>query len=374
MRFCNRPRVLLVALYLWNCLPQAQAQTVRIKDITDFEGARPNQLYGFGLVVGLGNTGGRSQFTQQVAADMLQKLSVNAKAVRESQIDPVFRSGNISAVMVTAELGPFARKGSRIDVTVSALDDAKSLQGGVLLLTPLRGADGEVYAVAQGPVSVGGFLATGRAASAQQNFPTVGRIPGGAIVEAEARGEIVCNGRLRLLLKRPDFTTAQAIARAINQKFPESAVTLDAGTVEVAIPPEKRGNVVGFAGEIGLLEVAPDAVAVVVINERTGTVVAGQHVKISTVAVAHGNLTIVTAENPEVSQPLPFSRGQTTVVPRTQLNVTEQGGGLAVVEQSVTVAELARALNALGVTPRDLIAIFQALKDAGALHAELIIE
>jgi Flagellar basal-body P-ring protein len=179
---------------------------------------------------------------------------------------------------------------------------------------------------------------------------------------------------LRLLLKRPDFTTAQAIARAINQKFPESAVTLDAGTVEVAIPPEKRGNVVGFAGEIGLLEVAPDAVAVVVINERTGTVVAGQHVKISTVAVAHGNLTIVTAENPEVSQPLPFSRGQTTVVPRTQLNVTEQGGGLAVVEQSVTVAELARALNALGVTPRDLIAIFQALKDAGALHAELIIE
>jgi len=346
---------------------------VRIKDITDFQGARSNQLYGFGLVVGLDGTGGKSQFTQQVAVDMLQKLKVTAKTVSTNPSDNVFKSGNIAAVMVTAEIGPFARWGSRLDVTISVLDDATSLQGGTLLLTPLKGADGEVYAVAQGPLSVGGFSFSGRAASAQKNHPTVGRIAGGAIVEREAHGDICFDGQMRLLLRDADYDTAQAITGVINQCFPASAVTVDAGTVQVFVPRCRCTNLVGFASELGLLEVMPDAPARVVINERTGTIVAGENVKIATVNIAHGNLAIVTNEEKQVSQPLPFSKGRTVEVPRTNLGITEQGGGLKVVQGAVTAAELARALNALGVTPRDLIAIFQALKQAGALHAELVI-
>lgn len=354
--------------------PPAQAANgVRIKDVTEFEGARSNQLYGFGLVVGLDGTGSRSLFTQQVAVDMLRKLNVTAKTFQDQPSDNVIRSTNISAVMVTAELGPFGRKGSRIDATVSALDDAHSLQGGTLIMTPLRGADGEVYAVAQGSVSVGGFLISGQAARVQKNHTTVGRIPNGAMIEKEALGPIEREGTLRLLLHDPDFATAELIACAINRMLPNVASTVDAGTVQVCIPKLRRCDVVGFASEIGSLEIQPDVPARVVINEKTGTVVAGEHVRVSRVAVAQGNLAIVRAEEPQVSQPAPLSPGQTTVVPRTRVNVAEQGGTVQIVEQTMTVGSLARALNALGVTPRDLVSIFQALKQAGALHADLVI-
>jgi flagellar P-ring protein precursor FlgI len=344
----------------------------RIKDITSLEGDRPNQLYGLGLVIGLDGTGGKSLFTQQLAVDMLQKLDVSSKIVTEFKTDNVFKSENIAAVMVTAELPSYARRGSKIDVTVSSIDGA-NLQGGTLLLTPLRGVDGEVYSVAQGELSIGGFAFSGQAAKAQKNHPTVGRIVNGGIVEKEALGAVDLGGFARLLLKHADYHTAQAIAKSINANHAGAAAVIDAGTVRVTRPKNFDGDLGEFISSISLMEVMPDVPARVVINERTGTVVAGERVRISTVAIAHGNLTITTAEEPQVSQPLPFSDGETTVVDRTRVDVQEQGGALQVIEQSVTVAELARALNALGVTPRDLISIFQALKQAGALHAELVI-
>ncbi len=359
-------------------LPAARAAT-RIKDITEFEGARSNQLVGIGLVVGLENTGGRSLLTQQVASDLLTRFRINSLIASSNRLDPVIRTGNVSVVAITADLGPFARRGSKIDVTVSALDDALSLQGGTLIFSPLRGADDVVYAVAQGPLSVGGFQfgvpqgSQTPLASAQKNHPTVGRIPGGATVEREARGEIVCNGAIRLLLRDPDYTTSCAIAKVINRKFPNTAVTVDAGTVQVFVPHKPLTEVICFASELGQLEVSPDVVARVVINERTGTIVAGKDVQIDTVAVAHGNLAILTSDEPFASQPPPFSGGTTAILPRPRLGVTEQGGSLRVLERGTTVADLARAMNALGVTPRDMISIFQALKQAGALHAELVI-
>ncbi len=344
---------------------------VRVKDITTLEGARPNQLYGFGLVVGLAGTGSRNLFTQQVAADMLQKLNQTARIFNQSPADPVLRSTNISAVMVTAEIGPFNRAGSRIDVQVASIDDASSLQGGTLILTPLRGVDGEVYAVAQGPLTIGGFIVGGQAATVQKNHPTVGRVVGGGLVEKEAIGEVVCKGKSRFLLRDPDWNTARKIARVMNEFQAGCAAAEDAGAVAVCIPPPCLGSAVTFLSELGLLEVRPDTTARVVINERTGTVVVGQDVKLATTAVAHGNLTIVINETPEVSQPAPFARGRTTVVPRTNLEVNEARPLLNLVPRSATVAELARALNALGVSPRDLISIFQALKRAGALYADL---
>jgi flagellar P-ring protein precursor FlgI len=360
-------------------VPAARAAGTRIKDITEFEGARSNHLDGIGLVVGLDNTGGRSLFTQQMATNLLSRFRIDTVINSNSNIAPVYRAFSVSAVAVTAELGPFARRGSKIDVTVSVMDDALSLQGGTLIFTPLRGADNVVYAVAQGPISIGGFQYTVPSgsstplASAQKNHPTVGRVPGGGIIEREARGEIVCNGTVRLMLLEPDYTTACAIARAINSRFPRSAVPLDAGSVQVFVPVERQVDVVCWAGEIGQLEVVPDEVAKVVINERTGTVVAGKDVQIDTVAVAQGNLAILTSDEPFASQPPPFSGGTTAILPRPRIGVTEQGGALRVLERSTTVADLARALNALGVTPRDMISIFQAIKKAGALHAELVI-
>ncbi len=345
--------------------PSARAQ-VRIKDIVDVEGVRANQLFGLGLVVGLDGTGGQSDFTRQLAVEMLRRLNFVTDI-------SAFDSKTVAAVMVTADLPPFATEGTRIDVTVSAIDDTKSLQGGILLLTPLRGADGEVYAVAQGPLSVGGFVISGQAATAQKNHPTVGRIPNGAIVERTVPASFVHRGFIRLLLRTPDPATAHAMARAINQKFPKTAVALDPATVQVTVPNDALDDPVGFLSAIGELRVNPDVPARVVINERTGTIVAGQNVAISAVAVAHANLAIVTSETPEVSQPAPFGQGDTVVVPRTQVDVTEEGGVLRALGPAVTVGDLARALNALGVTPRDIIAIFQALKEAGALHAELII-
>jgi flagellar P-ring protein precursor FlgI len=373
-------QTLAVGLLLWTVLAAPVRAEARIKDITDLEGAQTNQLVGFGLVVGLDNTGGRSQFTQKVAVDMLRRFNLSSRIASSDRAENVYRAGTASAVMVTAELGPFARRGSRIDVTVSIVDDATSLQGGTLLLTPLKGADSVIYAVAQGSVSVGGFVfsvpsgSNQPLASAQKNHPSVGRIPAGAIVEQEARGNILCDGQIRLLLRQPDFVTAYNVALVINKRFPGTAFTLDAGSVQVVVPLAfLPANVVGFVGELGLLEVTTDVTARVVINERTGTIVAGEDVRVSTVAVAHANLAITSALEPVVSQPAPFSGGRTTVVPQPVVGVQEQTGTLRVIERTVTVAELARALNALGVLPRDLIAIFQALKQAGALHAELVV-
>jgi flagellar P-ring protein precursor FlgI len=376
-RFIHILALLLLMLAL--TAPAQAAGKVRIKDITDLEGARSNQLVGFGLVTGLDGTGSRSPFTQRVAVNLLERFKVAGKIVSEARGDPVFRSGSIAAVMVTAELGAFARAGTRIDVTVSVLDDATSLQGGMLIMTPLKGVDNVDYAVAQGPISIGGFsfaVPTGSqtpTASAQKNHPTAGRIPGGAIIEREVRGEVVCDGSIRLLLKSPDFSTAREIVRVVNERYPGSSVALDGGTVQVALPRALTANPVAFASDVGQLEVTPDTIARVVINERTGTVVAGEHVRISPVAVTQGNLAIATSDEPLVSQPPPLSLGGTVVLPRPRIEVVEQRGTLRYLDRTVTVLELSQALNRLGVTPRDLIAIFQSLKEAGALHAELII-
>src|SRR5262245_55613853 len=282
MRISLNSALCVAALLLWSVTALAGS---RIKDITSLEGDRPNQLYGLGLVIGLDGTGGKSLFTQQLAVDMLQKLDVSSKIVTESKSDNVFKSENIAVVMVTTELPSYARRGSKIDVTVSSFDGA-SLQGGTLILTPLRGVDGEIYAVAQGQLSIGGFAFSGAAAKAQKNHPTVGRIANGAIVEREALGNVDLGGRVRFLLKNPDYMTAQSIARSINSLYPYTACVLDSGTVQATLP---KGPccIPDFVSEIGSLEVTPDSPARVIINERTGTVVAGERVRISTVAIAH---------------------------------------------------------------------------------------
>ncbi len=350
---------------------------VRIKDVTDVSGARSNQLFGFGLVVGLGGTGSRSTFTQDVAVQALQRMGQTTQIFSQQPAESVIRSTSIAAVLVTAEIGPFIRKGGRLDVTVSVIDDSTSLQGGTLIFTPLRGADGNVYALAQGPLSIGGFSVTaggGAGSGIQKNHLNVGRIPGGAIIEKEAPGELVRDGRATLLLKEPDFNTARLIAKAINERYPNTAQASDPGAVVLCPPADLCKTPTQLIAEVGLIEVRPDTPARVVINERTGTIVAGEHVSIGNSGIAHGNLYIGISFNPLVSQPAPLSAGTTAVIPRTQVSSTEQQARLINVPKATTVAEVARALNALGVTPRDLISIFQNMKRAGALHAELIIE
>lgn len=356
---------------------------VRIKDITDVEGAHRNKLYGLGLVVGLGGTGGRSLATQQMAIDMLRKMDVTTKIARQGLLDNVFFSTNISAVMVTAELSPYSRVGSRIDVTVSVLDDAQSLQGGTLLLTPLKGADNEVYAIAQGPVSIGGYNLLAQAPQgALFNHRTVGNISNGGIVEKEALAELNQGPRLRLLLNEPDFDTAKQVAMVINQKFSGQARTIDPATIEILLSEMQQENIVEFISDCGNLEIDPDVVARVIINERTGTIIVGHQVRISTIAISHGNLVIrPEPETPEISplgpaasallgidQDPPLDPNAAQAALNQQLAPGER---VNVVEETMTVADLARALNALGTAPRDLVAIFQALKQSGALHAQL---
>jgi flagellar P-ring protein precursor FlgI len=367
-------RLLIAAAAVFAVTAPASAD-VRIKDVTDVSGTRGNQLFGFGLVVGLDGTGSRSTFTQDVAVQMLQRMGQSTQIFSQLPAESVIRSTSISAVMVTAEIGPFARKGSRMDVTVSCIDDARSLQGGTLIFTPLRGADGNVYALAQGPLSIGGFSVTvGGGGGVQKNHVNVGRIPGGGIIEKEAPGELVRDGKATLLLRDPDFNTARMIAKMINERFPNTALASDPGAVVLCQPVDPYKTPTQFLAEVGLLEIRPDIPARVVINERTGTVVAGEHVSISTTGVAHGNLYIGVSINPIISQPAPLSGGTTVVTSRTQITGSEQQARLIALPKATTVAEVARALNALGVTPRDLIAIFQAMKKAGALHAELLIE
>lgn len=355
----------------WAC--RARAAEVRIKDITEVVGVRSNPLTGMGLVVGLNGTGGSSPATRRFAQNMLQRFGLRADPDARARIetDTKQKTDNMSVVVVTASLPPFARNGAAIDVTVSAFDDAKSLQGGTLILTPLVGADGEVYAVADGPISIGGFSFEGQAASVQKNHPTVGRIPNGATVERELPDCVGRDGRVQWSLKSPDFETARRIAEQVILRSPVSARVLDAASVELSIPDDMRDDVPGLLGLLGGLTIVPDQPAKVVINERTGTVIVGSQVKVSSVLITHANLAVITTEAPAVSQPAPFSEGATTVVPRTQVDVIEEKAAVTLVPESTTVGDIAQVLNSLGVAPRDLSAIFQSLKEAGALHAEL---
>ncbi|MGL4494475.1 MAG: flagellar basal body P-ring protein FlgI [Beijerinckiaceae bacterium] len=341
----------------------------RIKDLASVEGVRSNQLVGYGIVVGLNGTGdtlNNAPFTKQSATAMLERLGINTRGAN-------MRTANMAAVIVTANLPPFSTQGTRIDVTVSSLGDAKSLQGGTLLATPLLGADGEVYAVAQGSLAISGFSAQGDAASVTRGVPTVGRISSGALVEREIEFKLQGQKSLRLALRNPDFTTARRIAAAVNDFIgANTAEPTDPSTVVLQVPPKYQGNIIRLLTEVEQLRIEPDQIAKIVVDERSGVIVMGRDVRVSQVAVAQGNLTVSIAEAPQVSQPEAFSNGQTTVVPRSQVKVdTGAGNKMAVVRDGVTLRELVDALNALGVGPRDLISILQAIKAAGALQAEI---
>jgi flagellar P-ring protein precursor FlgI len=342
----------------------------RIKDIVDIQGVRGNPLSGVGLVIGLTNTGDSSQPSRQMLTNILRDsgLVVSPKDLT---------GGNIALVMVTAELGPFAREGSRIDIDVSAIGDAKSLQGGMLLPTPLKGLDDQVYAIGQGGISLGGWSASGSEATISKNHQTVGRVTGGATVEkaeiATFIEQIADQKFITLALRNNDFTTAQRIGKIINNSHKDIATVIDSGTIRVSIPKEiDQKDIAGFIDEITLFDVTVDVPAVVVVNERTGTIVVGENVGISAVAISQGSLVVKVKETAAVSQPTaPFSNGTTEKVPDTIIGVEEKGGYLIPVDHAVTVADLAKTLNAIGATPRDLIAIFNALKKAGALQARL---
>ncbi len=361
---------LLIALtVVWGLLLTAHVEASRIKELAELEGVRGNQLVGYGLVVGLDGTGdsASTRFTVQSLVNMMERLGV---AVNPSLV----KVDNVAAVIVTAELPPFARAGNTIDVSVSSIGDADNLAGGTLLMTPLNAADGNVYAVAQGPLVVGSLAFGGKAARVQQNHPTSGRIPGGAFIEREVPFVFGENNVLNYRLKNSDFTTVSRMRDAVNQHFGTTlARSVDGGQLKIQVPDYFRDNVVEFVAQVEQLRVTPDTLARIVVNERTGTIVMGEGVRISTVAVSHGNLNLVISESAMVSQPLPFSEGQTVVVPQTQIEVIEEMGNLVVMEQGVSIGDVAAALNAIGATPRDLIAIFQAIKASGALYADLVV-
>ena len=349
-------------------MTSVQAAPARIKDIVDMEGVRENQLVGYGLVVGLNGTGdslNNSPFTKQSLQSMLERLGVNTQGEN-------VRTANVAAVMVTANLPPFSTQGSRMDVSVAALGDADSLQGGTLLVTPLLGADGEVYAIAQGPVLINGFSAQGDAASVISGVPTTGRISSGALIEREIDFHLGSQHTLRLALRNPDLTTARRIALAVNDFIgAPTAVPEDPATVRLTLPRNFNGNIVDLLTDIEQLIVQTDQTAKIVIDENSGIIVMGKDVRVSSVAVAQSNLTVTIAENPEVVQPNPLTLGQTAVEPNTNLNVNQSDTALQVVNESVTLQQLVDGLNALGISPRDLIAILQAIKATGALQAEI---
>lgn len=346
------------------------AQAVRIKDLASFEGVRDNQLVGYGLVVGLNGSGDSDQarFQTQSVVNMLERMGITT-SINDIKIK------NVAAVMVTATLPPFAKQGNRLDVLVSSLGDAKSIAGGTLIMAPLKGADNQIYAVAQGSVLTNSFAFGGQGATAQKNHPTAGRVPNGALVERELPNTLTGKSVLNLNLNNSDFTTASRIVTAVNDKFKSPvAVSSDPGSVTLTIPAAYANRTVEFVAALERLEVKPDSAAKVVLNERTGTIVLGESVRISTVAITHGNLSLVIKETPKVSQPAPLSKtGETKVVPRTDLKVEEENRRLMVLQEGVSIGDVVRALNLLGVTPRDLISILQAVKAAGALQAELSI-
>ncbi len=362
--------LLLVAsfLLLLLSLTAQPSYAARIKELGHINGVRTNQLIGYGLVVGLNNTGDKAAtlFTNQSLANMLEKMGI--------KIDPTTtKVTNIAAVMVTADLPPFSKVGNKVDAVVSSIGDSKGLQGGVLLITQLKGADGEVYAVAQGPLVVGGFSAAGQGASMQKNHPTVGRIVNGVSIEKEIGYEFVKTESIIISLKIPDFTNARRIEERINTVFKDSSNATDGGTINVAIPETLKSNPVKFLSIIENLEVKPDVQAKIVVDEKTGTIVIGENVRISTVAISHGNVSIQIKEDEKVSQPLPFAPvgAQTVKTPDTKIKVEEERGRVLLMEGGVTIKELIGALNSIGVSTRDLIVIIQTIKAAGALHAEL---
>ena len=360
-RRARRLRAALAAGALVAFAASDPAAAARVKDLASVKGVRANQIIGYGLVVGLNGSGDkeRTEFTVRSLTSLLGRMGIGV----DSELVKV---KNVAAVMVTAQLHPFARTGSTLDAVISSVGDATSLEGGTLLMTPLYGADGEVYAIAQGPISVGGF------SSVQKNHPTVGRIASGATVERELAYRIDGKSRFEVALKRADFTTARRMAEGINARFGSAvARARDAGTLEVDVAAGWEGDVVGFLAAVESLEVEADRAARIVLNERTGTVVMGAEVAISRVAVAHGNLSVSIAVTRDVSQPAPFGQGDTVVFDNSDVVASEEPGQLALVGGPVTVDELVRGLNALGVTPRDLIAILQAIQAAGALQAEL---
>jgi len=343
----------------------------RIKDLTDVRGSRSNQLYGYGIVTGLAGQGdSRIEYTELGILNALESLGIRA--------DKADKSRNIAAVMVTADIGPFAKEGAKMDVTVSSIGNADSLQGGILLQTPMYGADGKVYSVAQGPVSVGGLSAGNGGGNVQVNHPTVGMVSNGATVEQEIESKILDSGEIELLLRSPDSSTAVKIADAVNQYYPGTSLAKDSGLVNIKVPANFQGQTTNFLAAIGGIDVKPDVPARVIINERTGTIVATQNVRISPVAVSSSNITIFLNPTTGVSQPLPFSQGATTVMQGENAELIEEVGRFEPLDEldppgASTVNELASALNKLGLTTREMTSILQSIKNAGALQAELII-
>lgn len=347
------------------------AEATRLKDISNFKGVRSNQLIGYGLVVGLDGTGDStsSDVMKRSLAEALAKMGIGTDASR-------FQVKNVASVMVTATLPAFAKSGSKIDVLVSSIGDAKSLQGGTLLMTPLKAANQEVYAVAQGPVSVGGYQAEAQGGSSvKKNHQTVAKVSNGAIVEREVDFALKGNRLLTLALNQPDFTTAMRVAKKINEFLKgEFAKAVDSGSIEVKVPRNYRKSIVTLIARLEVLEIQPDTQARVVINERTGTVVMGENVRIATVAVSHGSLSIQIDQTYNVSQPNALAKGETVVVPEAEFLIQDdKDRKLVIVENGVSIGEVVRALNAIGVTPRDLISVLQAIKAAGALQGELVL-
>lgn len=362
---------ILMALILLLIPIMGQATPIRIKDLVEFDGVRSNDLVGYGLVVGLNGTGDglrNSPFTEEILTSILERLGVNVTGEQ-------FRPKNVAAVLVTASLPPFARAGSPVDVTVSAIGDAGSLLGGTLIMTPLNAADGDIYAVAQGTIIAGGAAATGNGATVVQGVPTAGVIPSGATVEREVEFDFGGMTTLRLALRTPDFTTAGRIEQAINQDFNRPvAIMRDAGTVELNIAATRMPSPAHALGRIENILVEPERRARVVVDQRSGTIVMGEDVRISRVAVSQGNLTLRIQEAPLVAQPNPFAPGETVIVPRTQAAIVEEPGiGLAEVAGGASLSDVVAGLNALGVAPRDMIDILKSIKASGALHAEFIV-
>jgi flagellar P-ring protein precursor FlgI len=364
------PTLLALSCVVQVALSPVVCEAARLKDIADIEGVRGNQLIGYGMVVGLNGTGDKkgALFTPQTMSNMLERLGVR---VRPEDL----KVANVAAVMVTAELPAFSRPGSHIDVTLSSIGDSSTLQGGMLVMTPLKGPDGKVYAVAQGPVSVGGFSVEGSSGdSAQKNHPTVGRVARGAYVERSVPFDLFAEGQVRVVLREPDFTTVMRVQSALERFVGRGrAKALDGASVVVPLDESMGRSPVQLIASLEDLEVEPDSPARIVVNERTGTIIIGEHVRISTVALAHGNLNITIRSETQVSQPNALAQGQTTTVQNEDVNVSEEGGQLSVVSGVVSLGDVVKGLNNLGATPRDLIAIFQALQKAGALQAELVI-
>ena len=347
----------------------------RIKDIAQLHGVRDNQLLGYGLITGLNGTGDdmtKSVFTLQAIYNMMTRQGIT---INPNNIDDI-KTENVAAVMVTGTLPPFAKTGSKMDVQVSSIGDSESLAGGTLLMTPLLGADGEVYSVAQGPIIVGAFSYGGKAALVQQNHPTVGRIVGGAIIEKSVDMQIGKDGQLQYQLRNADFTTASNLAAVVNKHFGRGTAYADTpGTVQVKVTEPYKDNIVDFVASLETLNVQSDSSAKIVVNEKTGTIVMGKDVRLSTVAVSHGNLSLIIREDFNVSQPAPLAEGQTVITPQTSIDVIEDDGELVLLDMGngVSLGEIANALNAIGATPRDLIAIFQAIKASGSLQGELVV-